>query len=225
MVEQEAVNFEVAGSSPAVGAKMITLKDLLIEGLFVIIKLMIKNSQNQTGSAHIVIIIILVVAVIGLLGFIFWQNFITPKDETTKQAISSQHENESEADLYKGYLFLDDWSIKFKIPEGLTGIKYYKVTGYDSYELTTSRVEELGGDCKEPAVDKVPGVIRLGGISRESKPIDSEYVLKLNNGQPINGYYYSYAAAQSTCAYSDPEGVQQIDRDLLSNMVNNIEAK
>jgi len=35
MVEQEAVNFEVAGSSPAVGAKMITLKDLRTEGLFV----------------------------------------------------------------------------------------------------------------------------------------------------------------------------------------------
>lgn len=35
MVEQEAVNFEVAGSSPAVGAKMIMLKDLRTEGLFV----------------------------------------------------------------------------------------------------------------------------------------------------------------------------------------------
>jgi hypothetical protein len=37
MVEQEAVNFEVAGSSPAVGAKLITFKDLRIEGLFVIL--------------------------------------------------------------------------------------------------------------------------------------------------------------------------------------------
>jgi hypothetical protein len=35
MVEQEAVNFEVAGSSPAVGAKMIMHKDLRTEGLFV----------------------------------------------------------------------------------------------------------------------------------------------------------------------------------------------
>jgi hypothetical protein len=37
MVEQEAVNFEVAGSNPAVGAKMIMLKDLRTEGLFVIL--------------------------------------------------------------------------------------------------------------------------------------------------------------------------------------------
>lgn len=35
MVEQEAVNFEVAGSSPAVGAKIIILKDLQTEDLFV----------------------------------------------------------------------------------------------------------------------------------------------------------------------------------------------
>ena len=35
MVEQEAVNFEVAGSNPAVGAKMIIQKDLQTEGLFV----------------------------------------------------------------------------------------------------------------------------------------------------------------------------------------------
>jgi Tfp pilus assembly protein PilE len=38
--------------------------------------------KSQTGSAHVVIIIILVVAVLGLLGFVFWQNFIQKKDTT-----------------------------------------------------------------------------------------------------------------------------------------------
>ena len=37
MVEQEAVNFEVAGSSPAVGAKNIIKKDLRTEDLFVLL--------------------------------------------------------------------------------------------------------------------------------------------------------------------------------------------
>jgi len=188
---------------------------------------MIKNSQNQTGSAHVVVIIILLIAVLGLLGFVFWQNFIVPNVKTVDQPNLSQQEakpeSESVADLNEGYFVLDDWSIKFKIPDGLTGIKYYKVS--DSYELTTSRVEDLGGDCKEPADDEVPGVIRLGGIGRKSDPVDSEYVLMLNDGEPISGYYYWYSAAQSTCAYDDPEGLQAIDRDLLSNMVNSIEAK
>jgi hypothetical protein len=34
MVEQEAVNFEVAGSSPASGAKMLMLKRLLRKSFF-----------------------------------------------------------------------------------------------------------------------------------------------------------------------------------------------
>ena len=36
--------------------------------------------KNQSGSAHAIIIIILIAAIIGLLGFVFWQNFIQKKD-------------------------------------------------------------------------------------------------------------------------------------------------
>jgi hypothetical protein len=195
--------------------------------LFVIIKVVIRNTRNQIGSAHVIIIIILVVAVLGLLGFVFWQNYIVQNVKTKDQPDLSQQkskpESESAEDLKESYFVLDDWSVRFKISDGLTGIKYYKVS--DSYELTTSRVEDLGGDCKEPAVDEVPGVIRLGSIGRKSNPVDSEYVLMLNDGEPINGYYYWYSAAQSTCAHDDPEGLQAIDRGLLSDTVNSIEAK
>ncbi|MDB5159863.1 MAG: hypothetical protein JWO99_126 [Candidatus Saccharibacteria bacterium] len=41
-----------------------------------------KKSNSQTGSAHAIIIILLVVAILGLLGFVFWQNFIQKKDTT-----------------------------------------------------------------------------------------------------------------------------------------------
>lgn len=41
-----------------------------------------KKSNNQNGSAHIVIIIILVVALLGTLGFVLWQNFLKPKNDT-----------------------------------------------------------------------------------------------------------------------------------------------
>jgi hypothetical protein len=188
---------------------------------------MIRNSRKQTGSAHIVIVVILVSVLLGLLGFVFWQNFIAPSARNAEQSTVNQQETkseiESESDLNEGYFVLDDWSIKFKIPEGLTGIKYYKVG--DSYELTTSRVEDLGGDCRELAVDEVPGAMRLGGISRSSEPTNSEYVLKLNHSEPINGYYYWYGPAQAPCGYNDPEGLQAIDRGLLLNMVDGIEAK
>ena len=45
-----------------------------------------KKLNNQTGSAHVVIIIILIAAVLGLLGFVFWQNFIKKTSpQTTSQ--------------------------------------------------------------------------------------------------------------------------------------------
>lgn len=37
---------------------------------------MTKNSQRQNGSVHILAAIILVVALLGILGFMFYQNFI-----------------------------------------------------------------------------------------------------------------------------------------------------
>lgn len=45
----------------------------------------IMKHRLQSGSAHVVIIIILVTIVLGLLGFVFWQNFIDkkPSDTTT----------------------------------------------------------------------------------------------------------------------------------------------
>lgn len=43
-----------------------------------------KNRQQQTGSAHLIIIIMLVIVLLGSLGFIFWQNFIEKKVEVAK---------------------------------------------------------------------------------------------------------------------------------------------
>jgi len=50
---------------------------------------MIHNSQKQIGSAHVVVIIILVVAVLGLLGFVFWRNFIYREPSTTQSSTSN----------------------------------------------------------------------------------------------------------------------------------------
>ena len=57
---------------------------------------MIKNSQRQIGSAHVVITIVLVVAIIGLIGFVFWQNFI--KSDDTLQVSNDTSEKSSNQD-------------------------------------------------------------------------------------------------------------------------------
>ncbi len=64
---------------------------------------MIKNSQKQTGSAHVVIITILVLALLGALGFIFYQNFIKAKTDTANSVATTEAEEAPEADKYAGW--------------------------------------------------------------------------------------------------------------------------
>jgi len=46
---------------------------------------LVNKQQKQLGFSHLMIItIILVIAVIGLLGFVFWQNFLQPKTSGSK---------------------------------------------------------------------------------------------------------------------------------------------
>ena len=52
---------------------------------------MIKNSQRQVGSAHIVIIIIFILTIIATLGYVVWNNYLAPKDsQPTTQATGSE---------------------------------------------------------------------------------------------------------------------------------------
>lgn len=61
--------------------------------------------QRQSGSAHAVLIIILVIAVVGLLGFVFWQNFLQPKNEPVSTTNSTtKTESSSKEDVYATWL-------------------------------------------------------------------------------------------------------------------------
>lgn len=51
------------------------------------------NKQHQTGSSHLMIIIILVIALTGALGFVFWQNVIQKKADTSDKDISAKTES------------------------------------------------------------------------------------------------------------------------------------
>ena len=47
------------------------------------------KNKTQSGSVHVIIIATLVIAVIGLLGFVFWQNFIQTDESTTTKTITT----------------------------------------------------------------------------------------------------------------------------------------
>lgn len=77
---------------------------------------MIKNSRKQNGSTLVIFVIILVVVVIGVLGFIFWQNFTKNVPDTT---VTSGTSNSANMDPYK------DWNI-YQSDNNKYSIKYPK---------------------------------------------------------------------------------------------------
>jgi uncharacterized protein (UPF0333 family) len=63
----------------------------------------VKSSRTQAGSAHVAIVIVLVVIILGLVGFVFWQNFInkTSTVASTKTATTSSGSTTISADSVK----------------------------------------------------------------------------------------------------------------------------
>jgi len=60
----------------------------------------VNKSKNQSGSIHLVIIAALSVAVIGLLGFVFWQNY-SNSNKTQDNKVSVETEKEAIISAYK----------------------------------------------------------------------------------------------------------------------------
>ncbi len=186
---------------------------------------MLKNLHKQNGSSLLVVIIILAVAILGALGYVVWSNYIAPKttQNHTTQATTAQTNNQTN-DLNKGYLVLEDWGVKFKIPDSLTDIKSYKLTAAsnskgitDYYEFTTQRVEDLGGQCAGSTSNG--SVIRLDSLDRtQTKQDEFASTAPANDNEPIANYYYYVSGGQSTCADQGTD-IQTQDRNAIYTML------
>lgn len=66
---------------------------------------MIKNSQNQQGSTHVIIVAILAIALAGALGLIFWQNFVNKETSTKKpnESVANASSETKKEDPYAGW--------------------------------------------------------------------------------------------------------------------------
>lgn len=57
------------------------------------------NQKNEQGSAHVILVAVLILIITGLLGLVFWQNFIgntaTTKDQSLSSGASKQQETTS----------------------------------------------------------------------------------------------------------------------------------
>ena len=190
------------------------------------------KKSNQIGSAHVAIIGVLVVALLGALGYIFYQNFIqknspdSSKTATSNAAASLPEQQKAIAkpevvDEAK-YLILDDWGVRFKLPQDGVSVLYKKTTGNGmvTYGFNTQAVDALGGYC---TLDKASG--GLAAVTRESaKLVDYASMKPLNNNEPIGGYYYYMSGSQAPCSDSN-QALEMSERQKLMNMLETIESK
>lgn len=81
-----------------------------------------RKSNHQSGSAHVVIIVILLLVIVGLLGFVFWQNFIDKKSTTSTTTTSTTTtatttpeatlKTYTESSYGISFQYPSDWSVK-----------------------------------------------------------------------------------------------------------------
>jgi hypothetical protein len=187
---------------------MIMIIELRYEVLFVCYDGYMFN-KSQSGSVQVVVVIVLVMVIAGSLGFVVWDKFLAPKSNEVPSSLSGSTsvratDIKSTNDLNEGYLVIKDWNVKFKLPENSNEIHYYKESisneggSFEYYQLSTKRVEELGGRC---APDSPEGQIGLSSISRQTIRKEGPLMSNVaaNNDNPIGGYYYYVSGGQSTC--------------------------
>jgi len=196
----------------------------------------VKKTQNQSGFAHLMVVTtVLALAVIGLLGFVFWQNFIQPKTDSAKSGSSTVDDKSKTTpstntpavttDANKDYLVLDDWGVKFKLPTNLGNnqIKYYQKTNTYSgdryYEFSTSRVEALGGAC----LSTDPSYTSLGALSRMTSP-STATASAPELASKIGDYYYYYSHPQAGCSDSNAS-IQLEDTNMMQSFLMSVEKK
>lgn len=196
-----------------------------------------KKSRKGLKVLLTIVLVALVAAGVGY-GVYAWQqqevNKLNTKVDTLNKEnkmlskANSKVESEEFASPNEGYLVLEDWGIRLKLPEGRDDISYYKHKSYDkrndviyeNYEFTTERVENLKERCVETNESTATRMAKLSRAKIKPKELLSAGLV--NDGKPINGYYYIYAPGQSLCAEKGLS-IQTEDAKLIREMVSNLE--
>lgn len=164
--------------------------------------------KNQKGSTLVVAVILLTVAVLGLLSFVFWQNFLAPKD--TQVSTTSPTSQLAQSDLsetkvidYSGATFSfsypKSWTIAEKNSTDGTLTSPDKSIYYDYSVLSLGGI---GGTCGDSENDT------LTSIAWEKSAINNDIVF---------GQYSRKSAFDGTTNYLYGFGLMSDTDDLFRN--------
>jgi len=108
--------------------------------------------KNQNGSAHVIIIIIVSIIIVGALGFVFWNNFIKTKSNSTAKSeitntmstdTQNKESNSTATNLVDmDFMTSDNLGIHYKMPSTWTGGKYGGGDNLSDSESTTIKAAD-----------------------------------------------------------------------------------
>jgi len=196
------------------------------------------NHRYQSGSTiHIVIITILIAAVLGLLGFVFWQNFVNKPATSTESTGSSTVADEtpdSTASEQVGtgtLLAVSSWGIQGRYVDGSVKLQYELNTsfGSESLSLTDPRLADYTG-CTDP---HEAGYVQRYLANQEFFTIGDQTPKKASvryaegygaaRGH-AGDYYYFYTSPQASCSTdATASAIQEAAANAAKEFVTSLE--
>lgn len=181
-----------------------------------------KTHKNKYATITIILAALLVV----LMALGAWYVINSTQSQDTPQNVQQQSSQEPQEEGQNSeeveYVNLEDWGVAFEQPETLE-ITFYKGSdsGIDSYEFSTKAVEALGGQCiatSDHSAMSIASIVRE--TSAEGERLNS---IEVNNGEPINGYYYYIYGSHSLCSEEGGD-IQTADREQLIEALRQLQA-
>ncbi len=157
-----------------------------------------KVRHSQAGSAHLVIIIVLAILLLGVLGFVFWQNFMnkpatTTKTDNTTQSVSTDTSSKDKT------LSVTEWGVKGTYQSDTTygyAIDQYGLLHFTDPKLSAACSQELS-DISRATANELPILSGTGNSLTAQEVYDQQ----TNQGPAahVGDYYYFFVHAQSAC--------------------------
>lgn len=160
--------------------------------------------KHQKGSVHIGISIVLIVVVLGLIGFIFWQNFVRNKDDGTNTAVSgsqnvgiastlTQTKSITQSGATFSFNYPQSWTIKeTDANEGTVS----SADGSVYYDYSLTPMGAFGQTCDQDATVKI-SYFGWDKSSLSSSVIVTEYINESVEGT-ASTYGYGFGLADDT---------------------------
>jgi len=194
------------------------------------------RNRSERGDVHIVAIAMITIALFGLVGFLFWNNVMQPNEQAKPIATTSPSSTASvnpTANPSANKLTIADWKIEFTIPNTLkdTSVKYFARKSNDSppvmyYSFTTSRIQDLGGQC---AAQTFGDTVILNRFSEDQPAYPDSYWV---SSDKIGDYRYVLSGPIASCSSVDENGqvikdtsqIELKDKDALKELVESIKS-